>query len=100
MSDKIWKFYETHAWTQGALKRIVRTGMRLTIFEATSMIDKSEPIAYCMIGAAREVYQDIHMRTDICDMIQKKLGRGIARWNDEDGRTKADVIALCKELDV
>ena len=54
--------------------------------------------ACCLLGAIEKFYKG--HEDSIVSRILDKLDRGIAPWNDHPQRTREDVIALCKELDI
>jgi hypothetical protein len=54
---------------------------------------------HCILGAVDACYDpadQCHIRTK----LRGALGRSIIGWNDAPERTHAEVLALCKELDI
>ena len=97
-NQKIWKFFETHEWTQYAYMRNRRTGERIVFY----LIDKLDidNCSFCVLGAARICYPDLHDRIAVIRTLQAKIGCSTNTWNDQPGRTKEHVVELCKELDI
>lgn len=94
---KVWELLQSFGWTQGYYARDAE-GRKTTIRDpATACV--------CLLGAVQKCYRPNPYRTDeywaVLDRIADELG-GLraARWNDAPGRTKEEVIALCKKLDI
>lgn len=91
--DKVWKLFDGHPerWTKRALARdAYGHEVRPTDDEACKV---------CMMGA---IYLT-HSREDrnvIRHLIGTRIGEDVVDFNDAPERTHAEVVALCKELDV
>jgi len=90
---KAWEWLEQHEWVQGKAFKLV----------------KCEIVGGCILGALNEVRKESMSQYDACanriDQVLKKRGMAGAfmptiDWNDAPGRTKEEVIALLKELDI
>lgn len=80
-------------WTQGDYARTKRG--RST--DATSR----SAVCWCLVGAAEVCYgADIREYRRVFYHITKKHPEGVSAWNDAPARTYADVVALCRELDI
>ena len=54
--------------------------------------------ACCLLGAIDKFYKG--HKSSIVSRVRDKLKRSIVWWNDHPQRTREDVVALCKELDI
>lgn len=57
----------------------------------------NEACCWCLAGAVNVCYEN---NLEIRDMLKTRLGTYISIWNDAPERTHADVINLCRELDI
>lgn len=60
---------------------------------------------FCLIGGISKCYQSTtstysRMWKRSFDHVKKIGYESVAEWNDDPKRTKEDVVALCKELDI
>jgi hypothetical protein len=55
---------------------------------------------WCLIGAVFKCYGNFAERDPIVAAINRKTGPFPSQWNDAPERTHAEVLALCKELDI
>lgn len=55
---------------------------------------------WCLLGAAIICYPNDDEHSVVWGKIADATGANGVTWNDENGRTYADVAALCKKLDV
>lgn len=83
---KAWELLETSGWCQGV-----------------SIRERSDrTLAYCAMAAIFESYSGhTALRNQALALLQSRVPRGgITLWNDDPSRTKEEVVALLKELDV
>lgn len=76
--SRVIEFFETHEWIQGSFSR---------------------DGGYCLLGAIRRVERDDAYDGRLKDeWLAQELGfdnsSQLIQWNDDEGRTKEDVIAL------
>jgi hypothetical protein len=96
--DRAWKLIESVGWCQGKYRK-----------DASGKLC-SEPEAacsFCILGALIAVYGEgekyrlkmYNIRNRLIEKTDRVL-IGIAEWNDDKKRTKEEVVAVLKELDI
>jgi len=82
------------SWTQG-------TPARDQIGCPVSCIAK-DAVCWCLIGAAYLAYAetDRPLYDAILLRIRETCGEAIGKWNDAPERTHAEVLSLCRALDI
>lgn len=77
-------------WCQGALSRDAEG------VDCSAVIETGPPVSWCMIGAVAGAVNDcsILLYKAIDEIFADECLGGIDSWNDEPGRTQAEVIAV------
>lgn len=103
---KIWKFYETHRWIQRDFI-VDEHDMHFPLVRFLKIRNEiaEDPTAYplygfCISGAMGICYPDFTQRIAISRKLWETLDESPIEWNDRKTRTKEDVVALCKALDI
>ena len=85
MSEKAWQLIDQVGWCQG--QSVKRKGTTI--------------IGYCVMGAIREAYGEGVDGYDALDTVRAVIGGGgLAAWNDAPERTKEQVVATLKGVNV
>jgi hypothetical protein len=98
MIDKVWKLLESPAhWCQGVEAR--------TIEGSVCEPGDSRAHKFCIAGAIQRIYTDPEQRKCVRRLIQSELrmkggNEDICDWNDERGRTHAEVVSLLADIGV
>lgn len=91
--QSIVEFFNKYDWTQGCFCRDSK--------ENAVYVDNEAACSFCLMGAAIRIYRyDTLIFREINDKIFHKTGMWAGAWNDVPGRTKQEVIDLCKELGI
>jgi hypothetical protein len=96
--DRAWKLIESVGWCQGKYRKDASGEL---------CVNPEAACSFCMIGALKAVYgggEVYHLKLhDVRSRLVEKTDRvliGIAEWNDDKKRTKEEVVAVLKELDI
>jgi hypothetical protein len=80
------------AWTQGSFARDVEGEPGMSLDE--------DVVCWCAVGAINKCYEgQAWCREAALKSLMRRVGN-IAQWNDRSYRTKEEVVALLKELDI
>lgn len=63
-------------------------------------VDSPNACKFCLIGAMLKAYPEAAEKDAVETTTFRKLGSGVANWNDAPERTFAEVRALIEELDI
>ncbi len=103
---KIWEFYETRRWIQRDFI-VDEHGVHVPLMHVMRMQEEIErnPTTYpsygfCLLGATSMCYPESTQRVSISRKLWNALNESPIAWNDRETRTKEDVVALCKALDI
>ena len=90
---KAWELIEQKGWCQGAT---AKDGLGKEVWPVTS----SNACAYCAVGAIWACYGYGYAGSEPHNKLEENLDCLITEWNDDPQRTKAEVVAKLKELDI
>lgn len=79
-------------WTQHFSARTA-TGLRTGVRDELAC-------CWCMAGAVARCYESAGSYREAVDLIEKRTGERITRWNDWPWRTFEEVRAMLLELDI
>lgn len=89
---KAWELLETSGWCQGAEARSF--GGKAVSAEA------NVAASFCLVGAVIHTYGERAARPIIVKLWSVVRTFSPAEWNDDPSRTKEEVVALLRELNV
>jgi hypothetical protein len=96
--DRAWKLIKSVGWCRGKYRRDALGRMCSNPEDACS---------FCTLGALKAIYgqgEPYRLKVhDVQNKLLEKIGKSffnIVEWNDDKKRTKEEVVAVLKELDI
>lgn len=79
-------------WTQGVLARRADGD--------PWFVNSDEAVCWSLVGAIERVYRNTRFVSGVCWRVGNEVNNFPQKWNDDPERTHAEVLALCRKLNI